>query len=103
MGQYGKVFLVRNQKNNEIQAMKAIHKNRMRRIGTKSRVNLPSEMNILQKLCHINIVRLHEIIDDPSCMKIFLVMDYLPGGTLAELLERNENGIPIEDVRTYFR
>jgi len=60
---------------------------------------MPSEMNILMKLCHINIVRLHEVIDDPSSMKIFLVMDYLPGGTLAELLEKLYNGLELSKVR----
>jgi len=35
MGQYGKVFLVRNRNTNEMRAMKAIHKNRMRLIGSQ--------------------------------------------------------------------
>lgn len=41
----------------------------------------------MKKLYHINIVKLHEVIDDPQNSKIFLVMDYLPGGTLSDKLQ----------------
>ena len=42
------------------------------------------------KLCHMNIVKLHEVIDDPYNSKIFLIMDYLSGGTLAEKLQMEQ-------------
>ena len=39
-------------------------------------------MTILKKLAHTNIVRVLEIIDDPDCEFVYLVMDYLSGGSL---------------------
>ena len=60
-------------------------------------------MEALKSLVHANIVRLYEIIDDPMKNKIYLVMDYLPGGTLAEKLKESENGLPEKEVRNYFR
>ena len=45
------------------------------------------EMSILTKIDHINIIKLHEIIDDPNTDKVYLIMDYLAGGSLADKLE----------------
>ena len=59
-------------------------------------------MEILKQLVHTNIVHLHEIIDDPKSEKIYLVMDYLSGGTLAEKLKASENGLEEEEVRVIF-
>ena len=61
-------------------------------------------MEVLKSLDHKNIVKLHEIIDDPLKNKIYMVMDYLPGGTLSEKLQLgDQSGIPEEDVRRYFK
>ena len=43
-------------------------------------------MEVHKTLDHKNIVKLHEIIDDPLKNKIYMVMDYLPGGTLSDKL-----------------
>ena len=40
------------------------------------------ELEALKKLVHKNIVKLHEIIDDPNSKKLYIVMDYLPNGSL---------------------
>jgi serine/threonine protein kinase len=45
---------------------------------------------VLKTLCHINIVKLYEVIDDPQNSKIFLVMDYLTEGTLSDKLQDPE-------------
>ena len=60
-------------------------------------------MEVLKSLVHTNIVKLHEIIDDPLKNKIYLVMDYLPGGTLADKLKDSEAGLPENEVKGYFR
>jgi serine/threonine protein kinase len=70
-------------------AVKAIQRNRLRRIGSANK-DLTQEVNVLKTLCHINIVKLHEVIDDPQNSKIFLVMDYLPEGTLSDKLQDPE-------------
>ena len=61
------------------------------------------EMEILQKLVHKNVIRLWEIIDDPKHDEIYLIMDYLEGGTLQEKLQEKGEGLPENDVRKYFR
>ena len=65
--------------------MKAIKRKRLSKIGKKG--NLLLEIKVLMKLFHINIVKLEEVIDDPQNSKIYLIMDYLSGGTLASKLE----------------
>ena len=52
---------------------------------------------------HMNIIKLHEIIDDPASKQVYLLMDYLQGGTLAELIEESDSGLPLEKVRIYFK
>ena len=54
-------------------------------------------------MVHTNIVKLHEIIDDPKSDNLYLVMDYLSGGTLADKLEKSETGLEEEEVRTLFQ
>ena len=62
-----------------------------------------NEMDVLKTMVHTNIVKLHEIIDDPLKNKIYLVMDYFPGGTLAEKIRNSEAGISEEEARSNFR
>ena len=50
-------------------------------------------MDVLKSLAHTNIVKLHEIIDDPTNECLYLVMDYLPGGTMAEKLIESKSGL----------
>ena len=63
------------------------------------------EMQILTKIDHVNIIKLHEIIDDHTTNKVYLIMDFLSGGSLKDKLDReeNEDGIDIKEVRPYFR
>ena len=60
-------------------------------------------MKFLTEMKHMNVIKLHEIIDDPQSKKVYLIMDYLQGGTLAELLEESDNGLSLEKVRGYFK
>ena len=60
-------------------------------------------MQCLTEIDHINIIKLYEIIDDPSTEKVYLIMDFLSGGSLYDLLDKNEDGLNIEEVRKYFK
>lgn len=53
----------------------------MRTLGNNKK-DINTEMEILKKMSHRNIIKLYEIINDPGSDEIYLVMDYLPGGTL---------------------
>ena len=84
--------------------MKVIKRSKLKTLVANGNIkNSISEMDVLKTLVHTNIVKLHEIIDDSMKNKVYLVMDYLPGGTVAEKLEKSGNGLPEDVVRTYFR
>ena len=84
-GAIGSVNLCENRDNQQLYAMKIIKRSKLKTWGKTGTQNLlVNEMEVLKGLVHTNIVKLHEIIDDPLKNKIYLVMDYLPGGTLAE-------------------
>ena len=103
-GSYGTVYLCESNEDTKLYAMKIIKRYKLKSFGPsgtlKSSIN---EMDVLKSLVHTNIVKLHEIIDDPLKNKVYLVMDYLPGGTVAEKLEKTKTGMEEEDVRRYFR
>lgn len=58
------------------------------KMGDKEKQQLVQEVNILQKLRHPNIVRYYDrIIDRPNAL-LYIVMEYCPGGDLAQLIRR---------------
>ena len=61
------------------------------------------EMKILTEIDHVNIIKLHEIIDDHKTDKVYLIMDYLQGGSLMDLVDKSEDGLDVKVVRSYFR
>lgn len=63
-------------------AMKIVDKRRV----TSDNFSL-AEFQALKEMCHPNIIRLHEIIDDPKEPNVYLVMDQLTGGTLQSKLK----------------
>ncbi|KAK9849502.1 hypothetical protein WJX84_009237 [Apatococcus fuscideae] len=52
--------------------------------GATSFSELVQEIAVMKKLAHPNIVKLHEVIDDPSTDSLLLVMEYVDGGTLEQ-------------------
>ena len=62
-----------------------------------------SELDILKRLSHRNIIRLHEFIEHPEKRKFYLVLDYLQNGTVADLIESSGTGILVSIAREYFR
>ena len=51
---------------------------------------LVSEVNLLRELKHENIVRYHDRIIDKVQTKIFIIMEFCPGGDLSELVARHK-------------
>ena len=43
---------------------------------------LEKEIAIMKKLNHPNIIKLYEVIDDPTNDKLYLVMDYMKKGSV---------------------
>ena len=84
-GAYGTVYLCTDTDSDKWYALKEFKRLKGRNFysGTSSKVETISELEILKQLVHTNIVKLHEIIDDPTSEYLYLVMDYHSGGTLA--------------------
>mmetsp|Transcript_54931 Transcript_54931/g.94728 ORF Transcript_54931/g.94728 Transcript_54931/m.94728 type:complete len:422 (+) Transcript_54931:54-1319(+) len=103
-GSFASVYLCRRKGHEkELRAMKSFDKKRLSRIrtfstgeksapGQKKNVmcvtsamdHVAEEVAIMKKLDHENIVRLYEVIDDPSSSHLFLVLDFVENGTCLE-------------------
>lgn len=69
-----------------------IHLNKIRR-----------EIDILKQCHHPNIIQLLEVIDDPSCRKIYLVLEYAENGDLKWKDEENQPILTLEQVHAVFK
>ena len=58
-------------------------------MSEKDRNRIVSEVNILRELHHPNIVKYYDRIIDKKNTKLFIVMEYCPGGDLSQLIKRN--------------
>ena len=74
-GSYGRVYEVEHKISNEIRACKHLSK-----INLKNNEKLNTEINILIKTDHPNIIKLYEVFEDPRY--IFLLMEECTGGEL---------------------
>lgn len=93
-GSYGKVMLV--ERNQKVYALKSIHKQTL--IQSKKVYAVISERNVLMKVRHPFIIRLHFAFQSPT--KFYLGMDYVPGGELYSHMD--ECGvIPVDEIRLY--
>lgn len=57
-------------------------------------------------MVHANIVPLFEIIDDPNSERIYVVTEYLNGGSLEDRINecvKLSTAMPEEEIRSYFR
>ncbi|KAJ1680282.1 hypothetical protein EV182_000300 [Spiromyces aspiralis] len=61
------------------------------------------EIAILKKCNHPNIVRLHEVIDDPHARRIYLVVEYVAGGEIRWRDEQDRPVFSLNQVRRIFR
>ncbi|KAL2633581.1 hypothetical protein R1flu_005060 [Riccia fluitans] len=68
------------------------------KLNPKLQESLLSEIEILKKTNHPNIIRLHEIVEAPN--RIFLVLEYCTGGDLAAYIQRH--GRVSETVARHF-
>ena len=63
---------------------------------------IENEVAIMKMIRHPNVVRLFEIIDDPNSKKLFLIMEYVPGGTVLDRI-KDRGPIPLPLCWKYFR
>eukprot|EP01035_Chromulina_nebulosa_P018133 gene18133-23787_t len=98
-GSFGEVFLCQDEETNVKYAMKVINRSANNDDITAA---IRREIAVMKRLQHENVVSLHEVIDDPSAKKIFLIQEYMEGGSLLSD-EENVNPIPVDKCRSYFR
>lgn len=63
---------------------------------------LRKEVGAQRKLNHPNVVELLEVVDDPKIQQIYLVMELITGGTLAEPVEE-KRVVPEAELRHWMR
>lgn len=77
-GAFAKVYHARNIENGQSVAVKVINKKKINAIGLSG--NVKREISIMSRLCHPNIVRLHEVLATKT--KIYFIMEFAKGGEL---------------------
>lgn len=87
-------------------AMKVLNKKKLKRqFITKEKTSfnlIQNELAIMKKMNHPNTVQLYEIIDDPAFEKLFIIMEFIQGGTIAGLIKK-DGKIPVGKCWKYFR
>ena len=90
--------------------MKQLRRGVMRKHDRNAYIDAMREIDIHKMLHHPNIIRLHEVIDDSTDDKAYLIMDYAQVGRIMEhnketntfrFLGKPDYDLPEKDVRKY--
>ena len=84
-GNFGSITKIRRKSDGKILVWKELNYGSMKE---KYRHHITSEINILKELHHPNIVKYYDNIIDTERTKIYIVMEYCPGGDLSQLIKR---------------
>lgn len=82
-GTYAKVILVKEKKTSNIYAMKILKKKYI--AEKKQEIHIKTEREVLSKMNHPFLVRMHYCFQDPK--KLYFVLEYCAGGELFGLLQ----------------
>jgi serine/threonine protein kinase len=99
-GNFGKVYFATNSEDESPWAIKVLDKKIFEK-NEKMRNQLRREIEIITTVNHANIMKVKEAIS--SSTKIFLVLEYLPNGTLQDELERSGGRFSEDRARAYVR
>ncbi|VFQ89370.1 unnamed protein product [Cuscuta campestris] len=88
-GSYSTVWLARHRVHGTEVAIKEIV---TARLNSKLKESLMSEIVILQKINHPNIIHLHDMIQDSG--KVYIVLEYCRGGDLSMYIQQRNGRIP---------
>ena len=84
-GSYAQVRLCKERISDSLYAMKIMNKSLLRKKSSGNACvmeGIKREIAIMKKLRHKHVLRLNEVINDPSCNKLYLVLEYMKGGDL---------------------
>ena len=84
-GIFGSISKIRRKSDGKILVWKELNYGSMKE---KYRHHIMSEINILKELHHPNIVKYYDNIIYNESTKIYIVMEYCPGGDLTQLIKR---------------
>ena len=87
-GQFGNVFKGINEKTKEEFAIKAINKRKMNS-NRKLRTLFDTEVAVMKKIKHPNIIHLHDFLETTN--NFYLILDYCNGGDLEAHLKKNKS------------
>ncbi|GAB0492354.1 hypothetical protein MMPV_003616 [Pyropia vietnamensis] len=96
-GEFGKVKYAKHKDTGEVVAIKIMNKSILKERDFSRQVK--HEIYILKRLSHRHIVHLREVL--VSSTKLYLVMDYVNGGELFDLLEQR-GALHEDEARRYF-
>ena len=85
-GNFGSITKIKRKIDGKILVWKEFNYGTMRE---KDRNRIVQEVNILHELHHPNIVKYYDRIIDKQNTKLYIVMEYCPGGDLSQLIKRN--------------
>ena len=85
-GNFGSITKIRNKIDGKILVWKELNYGVM---SEKDRNRIVSEVNILRELHHPNIVKYYDRIIDKKNSKLYIVMEYCPGGDLSKIIKHN--------------
>ena len=87
-GAFGTVIKAKEKNTNRLVAVKRISKEKSHKNAI---VQLKREVTVLQKTNHSNIVKLYDFFETEN--EVYIVMEYLQGGTLKQYIESNKETI----------
>lgn len=96
-GAFAKVKLARNTETGNLVAIKVIEKSKVVNGGKAEQIK--REISIMKLVKHPNVVELYEVMASKS--RIYLVMEYLQGGDLSDLIAY-QTRLEEEEARAYF-
>ena len=87
-GNFGSISKIRRKSDGMILVWKELNYGTMK---DKYKHHIISEINILKELNHQNIVKYYDHIIDKEKTKIYIIMEYCPGGDLSQLIKRSRH------------
>ncbi|XP_053687343.1 serine/threonine-protein kinase stk11 [Sabethes cyaneus] len=100
-GSYGKVKEVLDSETLSRRAVKILTKRKLRRIPNGEQ-NVRSEINLLRKLRHNNVIELLDVLYNEEKQKMYLIMEYCVGGLQEMLDSAPEKMLPMHQAHGYF-
>ena len=84
-GNFGSISKIRRKSDGKILVWKELNYGSMKE---KYKHHISSEINILKELHHPNIVKYYDRLIDKENTKIYIIMEYCPGGDLSQLIKK---------------